>query len=190
MAQSTDVFLSHDWGVDKLNHCRVRLINQKLQELGYVTWFDDDCMNGEIANSMADGIEHTKCVIAFITKRYHDKVTGEKADDNCKLEFDYAASKKTKSNMIAVVMERDMLDTSQWIRSIGIHLCNKIYIDMTGDLNNQNYLSEQINCLSGHLQKMGIQPKNSTNRENIYNQPLPGIFYLHFPFLIKLNCVF
>ena len=70
--------------------------------------------------------------------------------------------------MIAVVMERDMLDTSQWIRSIGVHLCNKIYIDMTRDLNNQNYLSEQINCLSGHLQKMGIQPKNSTNRENIY----------------------
>ena len=184
MTRTTHLFLSHDWGVDELNHCRVRLINKKLQELGYDTWFDDKDMTGEVPNAMADGIDNTKCFVAFITKRYHDKVTGEKAGDNCKLEFEYAASKKTKERMVAVVLESEMLDTSQWIRSIGLQLCNKIYVDMTGDLNNQTYLSQQINLLKGELQKMGIQPKGSTNTENIDIQPLTGM-----P-LLSLNCVF
>lgn len=190
MTRTTDLFLSHDWGENKLNHCRVRLINQKLQELGYDTWFDDKDLTGEFPNAMADGIEHAKCFIAFITKRYHDKVTGENAGDNCKLEFDYAASKKTKASMIAIVLESEMLNTSQWIRSIGIHLCNKIYIDMTGDLNNQTYLSQQMNLLKEHLQKMGVQPRNSTNRENIDIKPLTGRFLLYFPCLVILNYIF
>lgn len=176
MALTTDVFLSHDWGKDHLNHLRVRLIDQKLQELGYKTWFDEKDMKGEIHKAMAGGIEHTKCVIVFITKNYYAKVTGMNGNDNCKLEFDYAASKKTKSNMIAVVMESDMCDTRKWTGSVGIHLCNKIYIDMSGDLNDQTYLREKINQLKKELENMGIQPMNSPIRENISSQQLPGIF--------------
>ena len=34
---------------------------------------DKECIKGEFLEKMAQGIEHTKIVIAFITKRYHDK---------------------------------------------------------------------------------------------------------------------
>eukprot|EP01041_Mallomonas_annulata_P000122 gene122-182_t len=41
--EMTDVFLSHDWGVDELgrkNHDRVSIINAGLKARGLVTWFD------------------------------------------------------------------------------------------------------------------------------------------------------
>ena len=99
MAHNTDIFLSHNWGIDKLgrnNHDRVSTINKELKNLGYRTWFDEERIKGEIVNRMADGIERTQCVIVFITKKYLDKVTGERANDNCRLEFDYAARTKTR----------------------------------------------------------------------------------------------
>ena len=41
MSNSTDVFLSHDWGVNDQNHVKVRIINKKLIDRGYRTWFDE-----------------------------------------------------------------------------------------------------------------------------------------------------
>ena len=45
MTNSTDVFLSHNWGTDEEgrdNHERVALINEALNKLGYCTWFDEE----------------------------------------------------------------------------------------------------------------------------------------------------
>jgi hypothetical protein len=45
----TDVFLTHDWGIDELgraNHDRVGTINKELKSLGFVTWFDSEKMTG------------------------------------------------------------------------------------------------------------------------------------------------
>jgi hypothetical protein len=49
--QSTDVFLSHDWGTDELgrnNHGRVRTINRILKEKGLHTWFDKEELKGNV----------------------------------------------------------------------------------------------------------------------------------------------
>ena len=154
MTHNTDVFLSHNWGVDKLgrdNHWRVSRINKKLQNLGYQTWFDEDRLRGDIFEKMAEGIELTKSVIAFITQKYLDKVNGENASDNCKREFNYAVNKKTSSKIVPVIMERDMCDTSKWTGSLAFHLCNKLFIDMSGDLNDKAYLSLKMNSLKRSL---------------------------------------
>ena len=69
----TDFFLSHDWGKDEIgrgNHERVMAVNDHLKKLGLKTWFDQDKMSGDIVKQMAEGIEKTKVVLVFITKRY------------------------------------------------------------------------------------------------------------------------
>ena len=63
MTAGTDVFLSHNWGKDESgrdNHYRLSLINKGLQELDDQTWFDKECMAGDIAEKMSKGIEENK----------------------------------------------------------------------------------------------------------------------------------
>ena len=194
MTHSTDVFLPHNWGKDELgrdNHYRVSIINEELKKLGYQTWFDQECMKGEIDNQMADGIEKTQGVIVFITKKYYDKVTGEKASDSCRLEFNYAVRTKTSSKMIVVVMEPDLRDTSKWKRSVGLHLGGKMFIDMSGEFNKKGYLNQKMKLLEEELQFMGIDPSNTVNRNNT-NVELPTgifVFVLLFSILVELNFI-
>lgn len=179
MTHNTDLFLSHNWGKDELdrnNHDRVSTINEELKNLGYQTWFDEERMRGDIVNQMADGIEGTQGVIVFITKKYLDKVTGQRANDNCRLEFDYAARTKTSEKMIAVVMEKDMRDTSKWKRSVGIILGGKMFIDMSGEFNKKNYLNQKMKYLQKELEFMGIKPSNTADNKNKRVQAPTGIF--------------
>lgn len=71
-SHQTDVFLTHDWGcelgVD--NHARVSKVNDALKNLGLKTWFDSDRMEGNIKKKMVSGINFSRCVIVFVTKRY------------------------------------------------------------------------------------------------------------------------
>lgn len=93
----TDVFFSHDWGVDENqqnNHDRVAKINNYLLEKGVKTWFDGDKMRGDIVEKMCNGINHTKLVIVFVTDNYIKKVASSNFNDNCLLEFKYAMRKK------------------------------------------------------------------------------------------------
>lgn len=118
----TDCFLTHDWGVDELersNHERVARVNTSLKERGFVTWFDSDRLVGNIVAQMCNAIDRTKCVIVFITKNYMEKVSGDNANDNCQLEFNYALRQKSAKHMIAVVMESRMRDTSTWRGAVG-----------------------------------------------------------------------
>ena len=53
-----DAFLTHDWGDDELgrsNHARVAEVNRLLKAAGFVTWFDEDRMQGDIVSQMANG---------------------------------------------------------------------------------------------------------------------------------------
>ena len=70
------------------------LINHKLNELGYRTWFDDHKIKGDIDDEISKGIEQTKCVIIFMTQWYHDKVNTEIPHDKCRLEFNHAKRNK------------------------------------------------------------------------------------------------
>ena len=120
MSEATDLFLSHDWGEDgKTNHERVSKINEAIKKLGYRTWFDNERMVGNIREQMANGIDNTKCFIAFLTKRYHDKVVFGPDTDNCRTEFDYAS---TTVPMIAVVLDASMRNPRDWKGNIGLTL--------------------------------------------------------------------
>ena len=154
----TDVFLSHNWGENDINHKRVSVINKKLVELGYRTWFDEKDLSGCIDEKMAEGIEHTKGVIVFLTRAYHEKVNGKNAGDNCKKEFLYASVKKKRSEMVPVVMEKCMRNTDSWSGLIGFNLCKEMYVDMSGDLEDDLYLTQQMEDLKKKLESKGIHP--------------------------------
>ena len=49
MTDTTDVFLSHNWGLDELgreNHHHVSVIDRKLKRIGYQRWFDEEQIVG------------------------------------------------------------------------------------------------------------------------------------------------
>ena len=85
---------------------------------------------------MSSGIDQSKLVIVFITKTYIDKAVGrgyKKDNYNCYLEFNYAASRKGGSKLIAVVMEDSCTDTSEWDGVVGMHLGTHLYYSFTKD---------------------------------------------------------
>ena len=53
---------------------------------------------------MCRGIDQSALVGVAITKRYVEKVYGENANDNCKIEFNYAKGKKSADGMLAIPM--------------------------------------------------------------------------------------
>ena len=136
----TDIFLTHDWGKDEHqrdNHSRVNIINDALKKKGYITWFDQDRMQGSIPNQMATGIQNTNVVLTFIT-----------------------AHKKTYAKMVAIVMEQRMKTASLWNGTLGLYLGNKLYVDMSGDLDNVQYLQNQLALLCKEISCMGEIPRS------------------------------
>ena len=114
MAHTAHAFICHNWGVDKfryLNHFRKPLIIKVLQDIGHQIWFDGARMKGDHFEQMAQGIQNTQSVIVFITQKCIEKVKGENVGDESKRELNYAAVRKTNSNMALVLMEREMCDT-------------------------------------------------------------------------------
>ena len=184
---ATDMFLSHDWGEDrKTNHEKVARINKALQQLGYTTWFDQERMTGNIKDQIANGIENTKCFIAFITEKYHNKVVHANDTDYCRLEFNYASNKGIP--MIAIVLESSMKDTGNWKGNVGLSLSTKMYVNMTGDIYDQMYLTKQLGLLRKMLDDKNIRPSNNLkSREKGKNI----FFYIYIPHLLfapHLHC--
>jgi Tfp pilus assembly major pilin PilA len=129
----THVFLTHNWSDDedgRNNHDRVSRINKALQRKGFVTWFDEERMDGQIRQKMTEGIKQTHCVVVCITKVYQEKVNAGKRSDNCYFEFDYA-SRKLSDHMIPVVMESYMLDKRAWDDRLDSELGGLLYVDMS-----------------------------------------------------------
>ena len=161
MEPRTDVFLSHNWGEDESgrdNHQRVAIINKELKARGYKTWFDEEKIAGNIDKKMAQGIAQTEGVIVFLTKKYQKKVNDNNAGDNCQKEYMYASRKKTKSKIVAVVMETCMRDINTWSVLVDFHLGGDMYVDMSGEFENEAYLSQQMELLVKELQSKGIHP--------------------------------
>lgn len=196
MTNSTDVFLSHNWGTDEEgrdNHERVALINEALNKLGYCTWFDEEDLTGDIDDKIAKGIEQTKCVIVFMTQKYLEKVNGGNATDFCQIEFCHASNVKTKDKMVAVIMEPCMTG-GEWIGRVGLYLNRKMFIDMSDNVKDENYLMEKMKSLQKELRAMGIQPTSVTknmrikkNKENKENQS--GTLEFTFYFVSQFHCI-
>jgi len=133
--ESTEIFLSHNWGDDELgrdNHDRVVQINGLLVAAGYATWCDSEQMIGDIVDRMVEGIDNTKVVIVFITKRYMEKLmTPAHVQDNCKKEFKYAVRRHTEAKMVPVIMEPGMKDTSKWSGPLAMELGGTLWVDLS-----------------------------------------------------------
>ena len=102
----TMAFLTHDWGDNEdksSNHEIVIRVNKYLKANNIITWFDDDRMTGYVKHKMAEGIDNTKCVVAFVTERYLKKVNSNDINDNCCFEFGHAVSQR--ENCIIPVLE-------------------------------------------------------------------------------------
>eukprot|EP00111_Clytia_hemisphaerica_P006105 TCONS_00017687-protein len=161
-SKKTDVFLSHNWGRNGENHQKVAKINEALQELGYVTWFDDKEMYGDIRARMADGIKNTKCCLAFLTEEYHQKVVYGRESDNCKSEFDFAS---TTVPVRAVVLEESMTNPHTWEGNIAITLKIKFYVDMSGNIDGREYFAEKMQQLKKELDKIILTTQATTPTE-------------------------
>jgi hypothetical protein len=142
----TDVFLTHDWGIDELgraNHDRVAVINKELKFLGFVTWFDSEKMTGDVVDQMVSGIDNSFVIIVIVTQRYMNKVNGSNANDNCRKEFKYAAQTKSSTKMIPVVMEPRMTDIDgNWTGLIKMELGNILYVDFSNDNDFQSAIQQ------------------------------------------------
>ena len=148
------MFFLHSWGTDELgrnNHQRVSIIDKELKIIAYQTWFDEDRISGDLDDRMVEWIEQTKCVVVFMTRKYHDKVTSKIANNNCKLEFSHAKRIKKIDKMIALVMEPCMANTKEWKGHTGMHLGGKKYINMTENLEDETYLRKQMEVLQKEL---------------------------------------
>ncbi|GBG35108.1 Hypothetical Protein FCC1311_113312, partial [Hondaea fermentalgiana] len=123
-------FLTHDWGEDGANHEVVSSVNAKLRRANKVTWFDEDRLSGDIVQQITQGIENSRKVVVFITERYMDKLQSDD-EDFCKEEFLAATRVRKTRNMIAVVVDPAMLDTSLWRGPLQLKLGGHLYIDFT-----------------------------------------------------------
>jgi hypothetical protein len=107
LSSATDVFLSHDWGMDELgrsNHERVVRIAEHLKQAGLRVWLDQERMEGDIYQRMVEGIESSRLTLIFVTEAYLYKIAGKGGagdKDNCLFEFDYAVRSKGRSKMLA-----------------------------------------------------------------------------------------
>ena len=87
-------------------------------------------MRGSVQKQMADGIEHTKCVVVFITQRYLDKVASGDTRDNCCFEFQHAMRQLGSTKIIPVVVEARMRNPNGWNGIAGAALGGNLYVDM------------------------------------------------------------
>ena len=68
-----------------------------------------------------------------------------------------------------------MTDTTRWLGDVGLHLGEKFYINMSGDLNDKSYVSDKMRDLQRQLQAIGIEPSSTINRNN-EKRLLTGIY--------------
>ena len=132
-------------------------MNAALQELGFITWFDEQRMRGNVAHQMANGIDNSQVVLVFVTKRYLLKVDGAGArgdNDNCKFEFEYACNRKGVEKMLSVVMEADCTDTSSWQGIVGGRFGSRLYYDFSSD----DALDTAVKQIADALEALGVKP--------------------------------
>ncbi len=145
-----DVFLSHDWGVDHANHNRVSAINKELKRLGLRTWFDDEKMHSNILNLLTDAIDRSSVFVAFITDNYMEKVAKPTDYNYCKMEFNYAVTRRKR--ILAVVMDPSVKDTATWYGPVAAIAAGSLYVNMSRN--------DDVKSMLAQLEHFGIVTKD------------------------------
>jgi hypothetical protein len=132
---ASHAFLTHAWGspTDNFeNHRRVGKIYSELKKrYNMKMWFDQDYIQGNILDKIVEGLNHTKCMLVFLTKQYDIKINDEKEGKFCKLEFDCAVVKFGHDRLIPVIMEEEMLTPANWSLKVFTVFGSTKYLDFT-----------------------------------------------------------
>ncbi|ETV87978.1 hypothetical protein H257_01374 [Aphanomyces astaci] len=156
----TDAFLTHDWGSDGGTHTKVSVVNHLLQARGITTWFDQEKMEGNVKKQMIHGIDNARVIVVFVTQRYIAKVGGPNAEDNCQLEFNYAARRKTASRMIPVLIDPTpaLKNPASWNGEVGFVLGGHLYLDLSGTFDDDHLLASKVDELVAKIVSIGGTP--------------------------------
>ncbi|MCG8402561.1 MAG: toll/interleukin-1 receptor domain-containing protein, partial [Firmicutes bacterium] len=128
-----DCFLAHDWGTESEKfdtHRKVLVIAGRLRA-NFRVWVDDDSILDNVGKRIVDGMRNSKKVIVFLTQRYLTRV--HDISTNASKEF-VLATRKGPEALIAVVLDKDLLDPRRWAKSIlGYHFGDTLYIDFSSE---------------------------------------------------------
>ena len=147
-------FIGHNWGKDENNHKRVLALHRSIKTQGVRAWVDQERIHGNILDEITAGLEDSRMFVACITKDYMDKVAGKNKqapNDWCQLEFQRAFRLFGAANMIAVVMDNEVLDSSKWRGSVATVFANSIVIDFTSDARLDDATKELCARIAGLL---------------------------------------
>lgn len=133
----THVFLSHDWG----NHQAVKQVGEALKKRGLKVWIDDGVdelgnsrIQAQLIHDIAEAIEQTECMLAFITKNYIKKVNGKDLSDYCRREF-LCGFNLLQTRVIPIIMDPDLWDVLKEKKTlggaIGANLQEFLFFDMS-----------------------------------------------------------
>ena len=122
------VFASHDWGVDRVNHERVKKVTQQLRQRGMRVWFDETNMRGNVFDAMCRGIDACDVVLVFVTMQYIQKVRQTNESDHVRREFMYVAH-RCPNKMLPIRFDSQL--PKSWDGPVGMCLGSALYVDMT-----------------------------------------------------------
>ena len=145
LANMRDCFLSHDEGIDTSGRNivdRIKRINQALKDKGLMTWMGEHGTGQQVVQQVCSGIDKSRCMIAFLTKSYIDRVMKNNPTDHCSLEFNYNLRRKHPNNVVPVVMEKELLNPASWAGPIGVVLSEIPYINMSDDASFDVHIEE------------------------------------------------
>lgn len=161
------LFFSHTWQNDNLNrdnHKRVYELSQKLKELGWSIWIDEDNIMGNIDAAMVNGIDGADVIIVCLTEQYCKKINktanNPRERDNCLKEWTYANIRKKL--MIPIIMESSLLNQTNWPPGIiSLYFGSTFYINAS-----DNNLNNAVNNINKLLLKYKIQQYNKNNNKD------------------------
>jgi len=127
-------FLAHEWGTNQSGnktHERVKDIKVLLESKGLKVWFDEDKLKENIDHEIMQGVNDSRKILVFITKRYIERLQDDK--NNCTKEFLYCVNTKDSKDIIPVVFEEEVENPATWKGLLLYHLPAKLYINLRND---------------------------------------------------------
>jgi hypothetical protein len=127
-----DVFLSHDHGVAGENHVFVLKFAKFLQAKQLKVFIDSEKLRpgDDLAARLKNCLNHSNCVLMFITEQYRDKVNRQDAEDYCYLEFQHTLDHKPRNKIFTVVVEQALTSPTEWGPILG-QIGNKMFINFS-----------------------------------------------------------
>ena len=176
MSRYTDVYLSHERGIDvhgRYTHDRIKKLAKFLRDSGFLVWLDEEQASkfGCVFNPKErarQGIENTQVVLVFLTKRYSDLlerflhahtninlnaasgVASSDSGEQCGFEFEHGMGFKGNKHLRAVVpcvMEKRMMEKSNWGPRLLETLGQRFIVDLSDFESNPEVLPDLRNFL-------------------------------------------